>query len=197
MSLTQSVDGEVIVVLSDTTNTPVTGLEFDDVVCEYRKAGASSFVSKTLTIDDFTEIGSGVYTIDFTATELDTLGQFVIKVTGTGIAQSITIVDIVPAGTVSSAVTLSKCVISGQIADVTGYPIAGAAVTARVVGAPSIELNTVAVTDDLVSVKTDLNGEFFISLIRLADVEITIPTVNYKRRLVVPNMASATLFNIP
>ena len=61
------------------------------------------------------------------------------------------------------------------------------------IASPTIE-NSVALTRDLVSVTTDSNGEFFLELVRLTEVEIFIPTVNYRRQLTVPNSASANLF---
>src|SRR5678810_243796 len=92
--LTQSVDSEIVVILTDTSNVPVTGLTDTDVSCQYRKAGAGSFTAKTIT-GVFAEIGSGVYTILFTAAELDTLGSFTVRVFGGSIQQSITIADVV------------------------------------------------------------------------------------------------------
>lgn len=52
-----------------------TGVLFGDVVCHYSKAGAA-LAEFTIDTDNWTEIGQGLYTIDFTDSELDTLGWF-------------------------------------------------------------------------------------------------------------------------
>lgn len=145
-------------------------------------------------VNVFNEIGNGVYTIDFFPNELDTLGSFTFVVTGSGFDQSTNIVTIVSATQDIVIVTTQTCTITGHVFDLFGSPITGAGVSARVIGLPSIEQNQIAVSDDLISVKTNTDGQFFISLIRLADVELFIPIVNYRRQFVVPNQSSANIF---
>lgn len=190
---TQSVAANLVVLLSK-ASVGVTGLVYTDVTAQYRKEGQSSFTAKVLTSLNFTEIGSGVYTIGFTSSELNTLGSFTVIVQGASIDQSTTIAQVIPATQASTAVVLDTCTLTGHINDMQGNPQVGIAVSAQIVGMPSIEQSLVALTDDLVSVLTDANGEFFLPLVRLADVEIFIPATNYKRRLTVPNAASADLF---
>ena len=57
-----------------------TGVLFGDVVCHYSKAGAA-LAEYTIDTDNWTEIGQGLYTIDFTDSELDILGWFKYLVT--------------------------------------------------------------------------------------------------------------------
>ena len=151
----------------------------------------------TLTALNFVEVGLGVYTLTLAASDVDTLGTLSIVTTGAGIDQNTAFVEVVAASQATTTVSLETCVINGHVYDSTGLPKVGASVNARVVGLPSIEQSQAAVTDDLVTALTNANGEFFLSLVRLADVEITIPEANYRRRLVVPNEASAALFEIP
>ena len=171
---------------------PVTGLAHTAVTVEYRKEGGS-FVSKVLSAPIWTELGDGVYTVSFTTAELNTLGSFTVKVKGATIDQYVDIAYVVAAGIVSSAPTVTTCVLNGSVVDLTGAPVADAVVTARILGMPAIEQN-VAIADDDVAVKTDANGEFLLTLARLAEVEIVIPVANYRRRITVPNAASANLF---
>ncbi len=74
------------VLLRDASNDPVTGVVFGDVTCTYSKAGGA-LGTLTVTADNWTEIGQGMYTLDFTAAELDTLGWFGYMVTGAGAKQ--------------------------------------------------------------------------------------------------------------
>lgn len=193
--VTQGVASDIQVILSK-DDVAVTGLTFADVTAEISKAGGA-FAAKTLDGTNFNEVGNGVYRITFTTADLDTLGAFTIVVTGADIDQSTTIASVVAASQATTAVSLETCVISGHVHDALGNPVLGASVSARAVGLPSIEQSQSAVTNDLVSVKTNSNGEFFLTLVRLADVEVFIPAANYRKRLVVPNQASAQLFEIP
>lgn len=174
----------------------VTGLTDADVTCLYRKEGAGTFTSKTLDGSNFVEIGNGVYTVTFTEAELDTIGPFVIVITGADIDQSTTLIQVFAAEDDLTNVSLDTCVISGHVFDVAGKPVKNVAVSCKVLGLPSIEQSVAAVTNTLLSAKTAENGEFFIEVVRLADVEFYIPAVNYRRRLVVPNTASINLFDI-
>ena len=74
------------VVLTDASRDPVTGVVFGDVTCKYSKAGAA-LGTLAVTADNWTEIGQGLYTLDFTVTEIDTLGWLTYLVTGVGAKQ--------------------------------------------------------------------------------------------------------------
>jgi hypothetical protein len=192
--VTEDVGADIVVILTK-DNVPVTGLLFSDLTVEYAKEGDVGFTAKALAAPDLTELGDGVYKIAFTALELDTAGTLVIKVNAATIDQSVTLVTVLAAGTVGSgAASLQTCIITGNVSDASGAPVQGAAVIATLLGKPSIEQNTALLADETISVKTDANGEFFMPLVRLADVEIFIPLANYKRTVVVPNQATANLF---
>ena len=142
----------------------------------------------------FTEVGDGVYTVEFIGTtELDTVGSFTVKVTGATIDQFVSISTILAAGTTGTVKTVSTCVLTGHVFDANGNPIPGTSVSARVLNRPALE-NDVVYGDNLSSVTTDVNGEFFLELARLLEVEIFIPVANYRRQLTVPNQATANLF---
>lgn len=193
--LTQNVDStlQVILTLDDVA---VTGLAFGDLTCAFSRNGAA-FEAKTLDGTNFAEVGNGVYAITFLAAELDTVGLFTVVVTGADIDQSTTIASVSATAPAGTSVSLETCVITGHVFDGNGQPIENASVSARALGLPSIEQHVAAVTQDLVTATTDSGGQFFLELVRLADVEITIPRANYRRQLVVPNAASASLFDIP
>lgn len=190
----QNVASSIIVLLSK-TSLPVTGLVFSDVTASFRKEGGV-FAAKTLTALNFHDRGSGVYEIDFTTAELNTVGSLTVVVQGLLIDQSTTVAEVVAAGSIvpGTEVAIQTCVLTGHVTNLSGVPQANVAVSAEVLGMPSIEQSQAAIINEVVATKTDANGQFFLELARLADVEIFIPAVNYRRRLVVPNTASANLF---
>lgn len=193
-TVTQSVAANVVVLLTK-DSVAVVDLEDADVTAQYCKDGGT-FASKTLDSGNFTEIGLGYYKINFTAAELDTLGPFLVVVSGSDIDQSNTQIEVVASAEDSTAVNLQTCVISGYLFDPSGRPLIGSAVSARPVGLPAIEQSVAAISDDLVTAVTNVNGQFFITLIRLADMEVFIPAVNYRKRIVVPNQGTAELFSL-
>jgi len=191
--VTVSVASDVIVIFTTGGSTPVTGQTFSDVTCTFRKNGGS-FVAKTLDGTNFAEVGNGTYEITFTAVELDTVGDFTVVCTGAAIDQSTTIIQIVAATQATTPVSLQTCIINGHVNNLNGTPVPNVSVTALVLGQPSIEQSQAVMTENEVAAQTNANGEFFLTLVRLADVEVFIPETNFRRRFVVPNQVSANLF---
>ncbi|MCF6205359.1 MAG: hypothetical protein L3J47_00500 [Sulfurovum sp.] len=191
-TVTVSVASDLVVILTDASNAAVTGLVSTDIAVEYRKDGGA-FITKILALTDLIEVGSGVYEVKFTALELDTLGSFVYKVTGASISQYVEIIDILAAGQAATAASIDICVLTGHVFDVSGKPAANTTIIARLLGSPSMS-GGFGILNSVVSARTDSNGEFFLPLARLSRVDITIPKMQYRRQLVVPNEATAALF---
>jgi len=85
------------------TGNPKTGVAAGDVSAFYVKQGQTTETSKTV-VGNWTEIDAtnmpGIYTLAFTAGELDTLGVFMYTVKGTGIKQfdgMVQVVEYLPA----------------------------------------------------------------------------------------------------
>lgn len=197
-NVVQSVAANLVTILTGTTGLPKTGLTSADVTCTYRKEGQSSFTAKSLNGSNFTEIGSGVYTIQFTSAELNTLGSFTWIVSGATIQTFTGLANVVTDAAATTAPTVVTCNLTGKLAHISGAPIVNAAVTARIVGFPVLENSGngigVGFATESVSVKTDSNGVFSLTLGRLLEVEISIPAISYKRIITVPNSTSKDLF---
>lgn len=191
----ENVASELVVYLVDGSGDAVSGLAFSDVVVEYKKYDSAVFVAKVLSAEDWVEVGSGVYTIAFTAAELDTPGSFVLKVTGASISQFVEVIDITDTND-TDALDISTCDITGHVYDVAGQPVEGAAVVARILGFPTTVDSQAALSDTTVTVRTDENGAFTLTLVREAYVDIAIAKASYRRQLTVPDSASAVLFSI-
>lgn len=195
-NLIQNQINKLSVILTTTGGLPATGLIFSDVVCQFSKNGAS-FSAKTLTSLIFLEVGFGYYTVEFSASDCNTLGHFVAIISGGTIAQSTTSAEVVAAASASTVASIQTCTVTGHLVNGQGVPISDAAVSARILGLPTL-VNTgvvgVGIGDDVVSVKTDSNGFFSLELARLVVFDVIIPEINYRRTLTVPNSASVDLF---
>jgi hypothetical protein len=73
----QSVARSIPVLLIQTSDgqTPKTGATEGQMTLSYRKEGATSWSSKTAT-GNWTEVGKGVYLIDWSTSDLNTIGRF-------------------------------------------------------------------------------------------------------------------------
>jgi hypothetical protein len=152
-------------------------------------------VEETFGTTPWKEIGAGVYTVEFDAGNLDTIGVFVFKITGVAIVPHVAIVNIVenPADPESAGST-QTCVLTGTVLSLAGEPIPNAAVVARILGFPTISDNLAVLTDDPISTLTDSNGNFELEITRGVFVDISIPLASYRRSIDVPNLATANLF---
>lgn len=194
--VTQNVTAELVIAITKADGTPATGLTFSSVLCQYLRAGDGTFTTKTLTGLNFIEKGNGFYGVTFDgASELNVIGQFAFVLYGAGLqtsqnsAQVVSLASLTP----TTPVALPVCVVTGNINGPDGEGLAGVVVAARLIGEPTIE-NNVALTDDPTTAQTDDNGVFNLTLVRLGVYEITIPRVNYRRQLTIPNLSTVNLF---
>lgn len=150
-------------------------------------------------VDYFTELGGGFYEFFFSATELDTLGSFVVRVVGPNLRTLVTTNTVVPV-TVTSTSPLSPpdlATIFGFVHNTDGTPVVGTTVSARVLNLPLVYAGaeSSALATSLVVSKTDATGFFTLSLVVGTTVQINVPVAGYKKTLTVP-AAGGNLFDI-
>jgi hypothetical protein len=185
-----------------------TGVLYTQVTVSYKKYGDTSFSLKTLTGPaDFREIGLGVYEINFSGLELDTLGTFIYVVNSNGALPAPALNQFLQLAEVQSAaaytpgtITLSTNILTGNLVDLAGAALAGEAVSARIISAPTILGNTPnlgGIGTGQISAITDSGGFFALEVVQNAVVDITIPVINWRRTLTVPANATDVLFDIP
>lgn len=198
--LLQDNTGSVSFFLEDSDGDPVTGLTDADVTADLKKSGGS-FASFALSGGNFTEIGLGFYEIDLAAADTDTLGNLYLRLSGPLFKSTLVsafVAESVPVNP-TTPISIPKTDLFGYVYQSNGEPASNVSVSARVLVQPTL-LNpsgeAVAIKTELVTVKTDSDGYFIISLLTGADVDVFIPSVNYRRTLQVP-ASSQNLFSIP
>lgn len=197
----QNATASLTVYLSEVgSSAPATGLTFADVTCELRK-GSGSFVVKSLTALNFTEINGGFYSLELASADTDTLGQLAIRITGAlnspalvygFVATSATIVPVTTTPPATSA-------LFGFVYGPDAQPVRNAPVVARTLSQPTVlhpGTDGIGVATSIVSTRTDANGYFEMSLITGLTVDVIISAVNYRRVLTVPSL-STNVFDIP
>jgi len=91
--------------------------------------------------------------------------------------------------------SVATCKMYGFLVDVGGNAIFNSVVSARLLGTPATS-GSLAISDSIVSTKTDANGYFEFSVAQGATVDVIIPDAGYRRTLTVPNTTLAKLFEI-
>lgn len=71
-----NIEGELPVALFTAAGAAITGATAGSIVAKYKKYGATSWITKTMSGANWREAGSGLYYITFTAGETDTYGLF-------------------------------------------------------------------------------------------------------------------------
>lgn len=149
------------------------------------------------TAGDLDGLGGGYYRLALDTTDTAVLGNVFIRVEGPSIASLVdvaTVAVIVPASPTVLPV-VATTVITGTIFAPDSTPQDNAVVQARVLTIPAI-FDGVGITTGLTVVRTDDSGYFTLTLITGARVDVSIPSVGYRRTITVP-ASSTNLFDIP
>lgn len=200
-TLIQNSVGSVTLYITGTAGAPALGLADTDVTADIKKQGAGSFSAHTLTPSNWTELSGGFYEVDFAAADTDTLGNLHLRVQGGTINTSLICAYVVVAAPVNPpTVTPPNTVaIFGYVYGVDASPVAGASVSAKILGSPTVlhpGSDGLAIEQGLVVGTTDSDGFFTLNLIAGVDADITISAARYRRTILVPS-TSANLFDIP
>ena len=199
-TLIQNTAAPLVVLLLDSNSDPVTGLTFADVAAALKK-DTNPFAALTLTAGNFVELNNGYYQINLAAVDTDTLGNLYLSLTGVDIVQTLVtafVAATVPAPSPPLVTPPSTTNLFGFLYDASASPLVNASVSASTLSQPTVLFTPegLATETDTITVTTDSQGFFTISLITGADVDIIIPAANYRRTLQVP-AADTNLFSIP
>jgi hypothetical protein len=148
----------------------------------------------------WTDAGSGTYIVSLSAADTDTLGNLSLRVSGATVKTTLLSAFVseaapAPVDTLAVATTL----LFGYVLDAQGNPLSGASVSARVLATPSVGYagtEGYVQGQTLVTADTDASGFFQISLVTGSQVDLFIPSANYRRTLEVP-VTSTNVFDIP
>lgn len=190
--LLQDTAGSVTVYLELSAGGPATGLTFVDVLSDIKKEGEGSFSAMILDGTNFVEVGGGTYSITLAIADTDVLGNLYVRVSGATIKTALATSYVAATAPVNPVASLSinTTALFGYIVDLQGNPVVGAAVSARVLATPALGSSTedYIQADTLVTVKSDADGFFTITLISGAQVDFYIPSAGYRRTLQVPSV---------
>jgi hypothetical protein len=199
--LLQSTPTTVSVYLELAAGGPALLLADTDVTVEIQKDGGSyAAMVPGLAAGTWTDTLLGTYTIDLSAADTDTLGSLYVRVSGATIKTALfPFLVSVAAPAPTATLPITTTLLFGYVVDAQGAPLAGAAVSAKVLATPSVGYSTsegYVQGTSLVTTNTDASGFFQISLVTGSQVDFFIPSSNYRRTLEVPT-TSQNVFDIP
>jgi hypothetical protein len=172
----------------------VTGVVDTDVTVTFKKTGDTAFSTKTMDTSNWTEIADGYYTIQWDDTEMDTLGSFLYRVVGGAFDTVEAEFEIEPVPLTLSA-PADTCIVSGNVADLTGVASVGEKVTFRIVDLPKAIGSTIVVGKLLVTT-ADAMGSFSVALLRNSTVLVEIQSAGLKSQIIIPDQETANLIDL-
>lgn len=199
--LTQNTNSSITVYLELQAGGPATGLLYTGITVQLKKEGEVSFSPFTLSGGNFTDLTNGFYEIDLTSTNTNTLGNLYVSITGTTIKTELVTVYVAVAGSITptpSIPTPGTTKLYGYLSSLASTPISNASISAKILSYPTlvpVSSELVGITSDTIVTKTNASGYFELTLVEGISVDITIPSLNYRRTLTVP-ASDTNLFNI-
>lgn len=200
--LLQNNAGSITIYLELTSGGAATGILPASLTADIKKEGQSSFSSFSLSGTNFTEIGNGFYEVDLAATDTDVLGNLYLRFSGP------TIKYLVVSGFVAATAPVNPSTITppsvtdlyGFIYNPDGTPVEGATVSVKVLTPPQVlssaDPEGFGITTPTISTKTDAEGFFTLKVVSGLTVDVLIPSIQYRRVLIVP-ATNSNVFDIP
>lgn len=91
---------------------------------------------------------------------------------------------------------MATCIITGTICTSDGQPLVGALVYAVPATSPAISSTGFAISPMPLQTCTSTGGVFYLTLIQDIDFVVTIPTLGYREKIIVPAQTTYDLFNL-
>lgn len=172
---------------------PAISIEYTDLVVKIKKANQNTLTTKTLVPTDWVNLGEGLYTIKFSASETNIPGEFVFTLTGTGFDNFVLDQFTIQPG--NAVITPAQCVVTGSVFNQSALPPQNLKIVARPVQFPAkVGQNILAA--DAVYTYPDSQGNFTLVLVRNSVVMIEIERCGIKAQVTVPDAESANLLDL-
>lgn len=168
---------------------PRVGVRAEDVSCRCKRRGIPAWNDKALTPASWRDCGHGVYTLDLAPEEFHAADQLTVLIEGSAelrppIEPELLTFEVVTAPP-SGVPAIPQTILCGHVLTLNLTGKQKAQVTATVAQVPLV-LGGAGIARDLVTVETDADGYFELTLVTGALVTVQIAAINYQRQLVVP-----------
>jgi hypothetical protein len=176
---------------------PATSLLYTDVTVNIKKSGQTAFTPKVLASTDWVNLGNGLYTLVFSALDMDTLGDFTFVLSSSLFDNFIyDEFTIEPAPIPGVAPTLpTQCIVTGTVVNQMALPPRLLKVTARPAQFPAKDAG-VLLAGDIVWTFLDAYGNFSLPLIKNSVVIIEIERTGIRAQITIPDAPTANITDL-
>jgi hypothetical protein len=166
------------------------------ITVKYRRAGDTTLQTKAMDSTNWVEVGGaiGLYILKWSTAEMGNIGAFWYQVTGPAFDKHIEKMDVIPAQ-VGSIISPTKCVVTGNLADISGSPDQDSVINFRIVKTPATFQGALA-TGRVLHTTADSYGTFSVTLVRGAVVIVEIERAGLRQQFTVPDLGSANLIDL-
>lgn len=173
---------------------PAAGLTAAEVTVRIRKSG-QDFETRVLTEDEWVELEDGFYAIKWTADDMSDLGLFFFKVWFLGTPDWVyESFDIIPQPFYLD-VQAPICVVTGNIIDIGGSPLAIETIVFRPPHVP-VAAGPSLVAAGIIRTSTDAFGNFSVRLLRSSTVLVEIDRAGIRHQILVPDQPTASIIDL-
>jgi len=175
---------------------PALGITYDQFNGYMWKQGEITWTPIGVLQNEWVELGEGYYILKLRGTMLDKLGPMAVRITGDDIDTSVK-EDVIEPLPPQFAIDASKCVVSGNIMDLTGdtgnknYDIRFSLVTL-----PQKIGGVALVSSDTIHTMPDAFGNFSVMLLCGTTVMVEIERAGIKNQITIPCQTSANLIDL-
>lgn len=163
------------------------------VVCKIKKTGHNAFTNKTLSLDNWVNLGGGYYTIKFSGDDTSRVGTFTYTLSGAGFDNFAYDEFSILAGV--DTTVQDKCVVKGKFIGLSGERASLIKVTARAIEFPARSGNRI-VAGDVIWTNLNYDGSFELPLLRGATVLLEVPRAAIRHQIAIPDSPTAELTNL-
>ena len=176
------------------TQVRASGIEYTDLTAKIWKEGGAAFLSHTIAIDEWKELGDGVYILNLKEAVFNTLGSMFLKLEGNLIRdfEKEVFVEYVP---LHASPRPGMCVIQGNSFDIGGVGDQSQPITFKLVNVPK-QINQSLVTVSVLPIYPNPNGDIVVELVRGATVLVDYPSAGIRHQITVPDSPTADLLDL-
>jgi len=146
------------------------------------------------TITSITNTSTGLYS--YVAAQVDSPGTYFDKIFITPISMGTQLSFINSFYVSYASESTDECIVIGKIIYGNGNPVPSALIYAIPAGSPAISSSGYAVSPFPIQAYSKSDGSFEISLVRNATFILTISSIGYRQKILIPNQDSYNLFTL-
>ena len=184
---------EKIVELS-LSGVPVTGVPRSALTFKYWRSGDTSLQTATIQASDWTELENGLYIFKIPAPIMNTIGSFYFRLSGSGFDLHEEQFDVHPAP-LQLVAQNNKCIITGNLVDLSGEATQGQQVVFRVTQLPA-KISSSMLSSNRIVTTPDALGNFSVAIVQGAKVIVEIQQAGVFAEILVPEQPSAQLIDL-